>query len=197
MISRPTYRRRAAFTLIEIMVVCAIIGIVMTMAIPSIYRQLHPESMQKGVNDVIEACEDARRDAVLKATRMKLVIRPADKTFQVTQAETSGSKQRLESKNVAGEEWRMEERTEPSASTPVGPLKNFKLPDRIRIDGIGLHWKDFTHAEIVEVNFYENGTCDEFHIVLGTAEGEARMIALDVATAVPNIESDPLKFKQK
>jgi prepilin-type N-terminal cleavage/methylation domain-containing protein len=43
--------RKAAFTLIEIMVVCAIIGIVMTIAIPSIYRQLHPESMQKAVNE--------------------------------------------------------------------------------------------------------------------------------------------------
>jgi hypothetical protein len=53
------------------------------------------------------------------------------------------------------------------------------------------------YTEVAEVNFYENGTCDEFHIVLSTAEGEARMIVLEVSTAVPVIESDRLKFKNK
>jgi len=193
MILRQTYRPRAAFTLIEVMVVCAIIGIVMTMAIPSVYRQLHPESMQKAVENILEACEDARRHAVLTGTTMKLVLRPGDKTIQVVQAGGTASRQRLESKNIAGEEWRMDERPVAAAGAT---LSNFKLPDRIMIEGVGLHWQDFTEAEVVEVNFYENGTCDEFHLVISTGEGEARMIALEVSTAVPSIESDRLKFKE-
>src|SRR6266481_1549762 len=40
---------RLAFTLLEIMVVVAIMGIVMTVAIPSLYHQLHPDSMRKAV----------------------------------------------------------------------------------------------------------------------------------------------------
>jgi type II secretion system protein H len=194
MISRRTCPPRAAFTLIEIMVVCAIIGIVMTMAIPSIYRQLHPESMQKAVNDIIEACEDARSHAVLKGTTMKLVLRPADRTFQVMQGSGTTSRERLESKSVAGEEWRMEER--PVASTG-STLSSFKLADSIRIDGIGLNRKDYTEDELVEVNFYENGTCDEFHIVIGGPDGDVRMIILEVSTAVPDIETDPRKFMSR
>jgi type II secretion system protein H len=194
MISRRTCRLRAAFTLIEIMVVCAIIGIVMTMAIPSIYRQLHPESMQKAVNDIIEACEDARSHAVLKGTTMKLVLRPGDRTFQVVQGSGTTSRERLESKSVAGEEWRMEER--PVASTG-STLSSFKLADSIRIDGIGLNRKDYTEDELVEVNFYENGTCDEFHIVIGGPDGDVRMIILEVSTAVPDIETDPRKFMSR
>ena len=197
MILHRTYRPRAAFTLIEIMVVCAIIGIVMTIAIPSISRQLHPESMQKGVNDILKACEEAREQAVLTRTQMKLVIRPADKQFQVTQAHGGSSRTRLESENLAGEEWRMSDRLPPSRKAPAGGLSNFKLADRIMIEAIGLHKLNYTDDEVVEVNFYENGTCDEFHIVLGSGEGEARMIALEVATAVPDIESDRQKFIKK
>lgn len=196
MILRRTCRPRAAFTLIEIMVVCAIIGIVMTMAIPSVYRQLHPESMQKAVNDIFQACEDARSHAVLKGTTMKLVLRPGDRTFQVMQGPATGAAggQRLESKSVAGEEWRMDER--PVASTG-STLSNFKLADSIRIDAIGLNRKDYTEDEVVEVNFYENGTCDEFHIVIGGPDGDVRMIILEVSTAVPDIETDARKFMSR
>jgi prepilin-type N-terminal cleavage/methylation domain-containing protein len=194
---RQTYRPRAAFTLIEIMVVCAIIGIIMTISIPSISRQLHPESMQKAVTDIIEACEEARGQAVLTRTQMKLVIRPAEKQFQVTQAHGGGSsRQRLASENLAGEEWRMDDRP-PVSGNAASKLSNFKLADRIMIEGIGLHKLNYTEDEVVEVNFYENGTCDEFHIVLASSEGEARMIALEVATAVPAIESDRQKFVKK
>jgi prepilin-type N-terminal cleavage/methylation domain-containing protein len=194
MTCRPTTGPRAAFTLIEIMVVCAIIGIVMTIAIPSIYRQLHPESMQKAVTDIKDACDTARGHAVLNATTMKLVIRPFDKQFQVTQG--GSPKPRLESRSVSGEEWRMEERTYGSPiSRPSGNLPTFKLSDRIMIEGIRLHLKDFTEDEVVEVNFYPNGTCDEFSLLLVSGEGERRQISLEVATALIDIESDPRKFR--
>jgi len=71
-----------AFTLIELMVVVAIMGIVMAIAIPSIYRQLNPESMQKAVTDVMEACSHARARAILSGQPTELVIRPFQRTVQ-------------------------------------------------------------------------------------------------------------------
>jgi len=192
---RQTYRPRAAFTLIEIMVVCAIIGIVMTIAIPSIYRQLHPESMQKAVNDIKEACDLARGHAVLNGSSMKLVINNREKQISVVQGEASRTEsvplERLESKSVSGEEWRMEERrpaTGPSVFT-------VKLADSIMIEGIRLNLMDYTEDEVVEVNFYKNGTCDEFSLLLLSRENERRQISLEVATALADIESDPQKFR--
>lgn len=79
--TQPSGRR--AFTLIEIMIVVAIMGIVMTIAIPSIYRQLNPESMRKTVQDIMDACSYARAHAILTGTEVVMVIRPGDRTIQV------------------------------------------------------------------------------------------------------------------
>jgi prepilin-type N-terminal cleavage/methylation domain-containing protein len=189
----PTYRPRAAFTLIEIMVVCAIISIVMTIAVPSIYRQLRPESMQKAVNDIKDACDLARGHAVLNGSTMKLVINNREKQISVMQGEASRSESmdRLESKSVSGEEWRMPDK-QPSAGAGVFTAK---LADSIRIEGIRLNLKDYTEDEVVEVNFYKNGTCDEFSMFLWHQEGERRQIWLEVATALVDFESDPRKFR--
>jgi hypothetical protein len=178
------------------MVVCAIIAIVMTIAIPSIYRQLHPESMQKAVNDIKEACDTARGHAVLNAATMKLVINNREKQISVVQGEASRSEpapmDRLESRSVSGEEWRMEDRKPADASPGVLTVK---LADSITIEGIRLNLKDYTEDEVVEVNFYKNGTCDEFSIFIADREGERRQIWLEVATALVDIRSDARTFK--
>jgi len=200
----PT-RRCAAFTLIEIMVVCAIIGIVLTMGIPSIYRKLHPESMQMAVTKIKYLCETARGQAVLGGTTMKLVIRQTDRVIEIMPAGTSASPanpaggydpqpNRLESKNLAGEEWRMEERKSKPAWTPSDETR-FKIPDSIRIEGIRLHLKDFGDDDVVEVNFYKNATCDEFALFLVSDNNEHRQISLEVSTALVDVDVDPLKFR--
>src|ERR1043166_6167284 len=98
----------AAFTLIEIMVVVAIMGIVMTIAIPTVYQQLHPESMRKAVSDVMEACATARARAILDGAPMDLVIHPADKRFEVSASGGGVQPDRqMFSPDVAGSDWRM------------------------------------------------------------------------------------------
>lgn len=67
-----------AFTLIEVMVVVAVIGIIMAMGIPSIVRSMRKEGMRKAVSDVVEACNEARATAILKGEKSDLVIRPLD-----------------------------------------------------------------------------------------------------------------------
>src|SRR4051812_12386123 len=95
-------------TLIELMVVIAIMGIVMTIAIPTIYQQFHPESMRKAVNDVMEACVHARARAILNGGETDLVIRPGDRQFTVSAVSSAPtpSENRLSSPGVPGNEWR-------------------------------------------------------------------------------------------
>src|SRR5437870_4922761 len=75
--------KRSAFTLIEIMIVVAIMGIVITIAVPTLYHQLHPDSMRKAVSDVLEACREARALAILQGTPTDLVFNPDDMSFSV------------------------------------------------------------------------------------------------------------------
>ena len=70
-----------AFTLIEIMIVVGIIGVIMTMGVPSIVRSLRKEGMTKAVSDLTEACSAARAAAILSATTSDMVIRPQDRTM--------------------------------------------------------------------------------------------------------------------
>src|SRR5260370_42495935 len=71
---RPSAR---AFTLIEIMVVVAIIAIVMTIGIPFLkYTFVGGEGIDKAVRDVKEACSHARANAILNGAETHLGIHP-------------------------------------------------------------------------------------------------------------------------
>jgi prepilin-type N-terminal cleavage/methylation domain-containing protein len=78
-------RRHSArgFTLIEIMMVVAIIGLTLTLGIPGFLRSLKKEGMRKAESDLVEACQDARRDAIMNNKTTDLVFHPLDASFEV------------------------------------------------------------------------------------------------------------------
>jgi prepilin-type N-terminal cleavage/methylation domain-containing protein len=74
----PVTRHRSAFTLIEIMIVVAIIGLIAATGIPSLLQMLRKEGMRKAVSDVTELLGDARANAILKNQNEYVSFRPAD-----------------------------------------------------------------------------------------------------------------------
>jgi prepilin-type N-terminal cleavage/methylation domain-containing protein len=76
-------KQAAAFTLIEIMMVVAIIGLTLTMGIPSFHHMLQREGIGKVERQLVEACQQARRSAIMNNQTTDLVIRPLDHTFTV------------------------------------------------------------------------------------------------------------------
>ena len=72
----------AGFTLIEIMMVVAIIGLTATLGFPAFVRSMKAEGMRKAQMDLLEACRDARRSAILTAQPAYLTLHPLDGTFE-------------------------------------------------------------------------------------------------------------------
>ncbi len=76
-------RHAAAFTLIEIMMVVAILGLTFSMGMPPFVRALKREGMGKLERELLKACQEARRDAIMRNHTTDLVFRPLDRTFSV------------------------------------------------------------------------------------------------------------------
>jgi len=190
---RPSAR---AFTLIEIMVVVAIIAIVMTIGIPFLkYTFVGGEGIDKAVRDVKEACSHARANAILNGVETDLVIRPFDKRLEVV---PGGSlrvpeNDRLSSPSVSGEEWRMPEPAAPGGAA----VFTVKLSDKVMIQGLGVNGEDWTEDEVARVRFYPNGTSDEMSLVLISDKMEQRNVWLEVVTGLADVETDPRNFKAR
>jgi general secretion pathway protein H len=69
---------RRAFTLVEIMIVVAIIGLIMALSMPSLLQMIQKEGMRKAVSDVTELLSDARAQAILKGQNTYVSFRLAD-----------------------------------------------------------------------------------------------------------------------
>jgi prepilin-type N-terminal cleavage/methylation domain-containing protein len=74
------------FTMIELMMVVAIMGIVMTMGVPAIYHIWHKESLTKSVSDILEVCSHARARAILHGQMAEVVFHPQDRRLEVAGA---------------------------------------------------------------------------------------------------------------
>jgi len=165
--------RRAAFTLIEIMVVVSIMGMVMAMGFPAIYRVMHQESLTKAVNDVIRTCERARTQAILSGRAADAVFYPLDKRME------AGGGSRAGGDDFAGE----------TGSATAVSSTAAQLPNNITLEMLDVNFVEYKEAEEARVRFYPNGTCDEMTVVLRSDRNQYRKITLEITTGLPSVEA--------
>jgi prepilin-type N-terminal cleavage/methylation domain-containing protein len=158
------------FTLMELMMVVAIVGLMMAAGVPAILSMTREAPMRRAVNDVVEICHRARAQAILQGQTTAVVFHP-----RLRQVAFSGGA---------------------DASAPVAPASRVgrkavnmtELDSSVAIEGLGINNLDYTEAEEGRVRFFSNGTSDEMTLVLSSG-GEFRKITLEEMTALASVRN--------
>jgi prepilin-type N-terminal cleavage/methylation domain-containing protein len=176
-----TFRRPSprAFTLIEIMIVIAIIAMVVTAGIPMMARALNKNQLSKAVNDVLEGCKLARDRAILQNRAYDFVIRAKNETEWDMNVELDKSKD-----GVARSTTSTTTSSSAASSKDGGSLiADFPRPfgSDVAFELIYVNLVDQMGAEEARVRFFPNGTADEFTLIMHV-QGKRRTIKVDIVT---------------
>lgn len=177
-----------AFTLIEIMVVVAIMGIVLTMGVPIVYKVWHKAPMSKAISDVIEVCSHARALAIMQGRPVVVVFHPKEGRLEVASTPASPAAQTSPSPVPAPP-------LSPSALSGSG--LSARLSEKIAIEMMDINKlpHEFRDDDVANVRFFPNGTCDELTLILVSDQAERREITLEVTTGLASVQSDPRRFR--
>ena len=176
-VPRPTSH---AFTLIEIMIVVGIMGIVMAMSVPIVYKAWHKAPMRDAVKNIVEVCSHARARAIMQGTITEVVFHPKENRLGL-----SGAGSPPHPANEPARE---------APSTAAGSGLSAQLADGIIIETLDVNMSgvEFNDAEEVKIRFYPNGISDEMRMIL--FDGRDRMgIELEITTGLASVVPNPLR----
>lgn len=161
-------RSKFGFTLIEIMVVVAIIGLIAALGVPAMMKALQKEGMRKALSDVQDVCFTARERAIVGKQKTAVVFYPQEGRFSAEGAGGAGGGT--------------------SVNAHTGKVTASTLPNGIKFAMVDIFRQDYAESEWAKVFFYPDGTCDEAVIVVASS-GEQEKITLDYATGTPTVSA--------
>jgi Tfp pilus assembly protein FimT len=165
------------------MIVVAIMGIVMTMSVPIVYKVWRKAPMRKAVADVVEVCSHARARAIMQGTMTQVTFHPKENRLEVSGVASPP--------RSAGEEGAT---PEVHAAPATGSGLSAQLSSDIIIEELDINMSgiEFNDAETATVRFYPNGISDEMRMIL--FDGRDRIgIELEITTGLASVVNDPLR----
>jgi len=181
------FGRRRAFTLFELMIVIAILGIIATISMPSLIQSMRKRPMRKATEDLQEACRYARLKAVIEGRTAEIVIQAGSGVIRVQAADLSSAAERPPEINAAPP---LEPSAESSASRPDGPRvrhgkvpnRDWRLPESVAFKELTINLRDMMEMPEARIRFYPDGTCDALDAVLFSEQNEERRLRLEITT---------------
>ena len=170
-----------AFTLLEIMMVVAIIGLMMTMGVPAILRTMHQAPLRKAVNDVVTICRNARSQAILSGVTTAVIFHPQSEEVSLTS---------LAGTNAPGDLAQPDQQSDEAKTSVPGmtALNSTRFEDGVKIDMLDINLTECKDADAARVRFFPNGTCDEMTLILNQG-GQYLKISLEVTTGLASVET--------
>ena len=166
------------FTLVEIMIVIAVVAIVFAIGAPSFARMVQKGPMRQAISDVVEALGQARAQAILRGVAVEFVL-SGEGIMRVVPASDRESLARtaLAADGEVGE----------ARDTDAGSSFTAVLGEDIAVTLLEVNFRTQMEATEARVRFHPNGTSDDFTIVLESGL-EMRRIWLDPITALADLE---------
>jgi prepilin-type N-terminal cleavage/methylation domain-containing protein len=169
---------RQAFTLIEVMMVVAIIGLAVVLGIPAMLREMHRSPMGNAVNDVMEICSRARAQAILNDAMTTVVFHPQTRQLAIGSAPVPASTNELSSSGAPA--------TEVPSAAGSSPGNSAQFDDSISIEMLDINLLEYKDADEARVRFFPNGTSDEMTLILHS-DTDYKKITLEVTTALASV----------
>jgi len=165
------------------MIVVAIMGIVLTMSVPIVYKMWRKAPLRQAVKDIVEVCSHARARAIMQDTTTEVVIHPKENRLELAGASSAPS-----AASAAGGAVAL------SGTAASGSGLSAQLSDQVIIEMLDINMSrvEFNDFDEVRIRFYPNGICDEMRMIL--FDGRDRVgIELEITTSLANVVPDPLR----
>jgi len=185
---QPTHQasplRRGGFTMAELMIVIAIMGVILAMGVPTVFSALRKSPMRQAVSDLQEACRAARLMAIVQGRAAELVITAQDGGLVVrpTAEGAAGQPESLKQSDLAA--------AEAAEARPAERAPGFSahLPESVAFKKLLVNLRDMMEYDEARVRFYPNGTCDALVATLLSERNEERTITLEITTGRDHLE---------
>lgn len=178
--------RKAAFTLIEVLLVVVIVLITTGIAVPSFVNSYRGVKMRTSVRGIVMAARYAHSVAVLNQMQTALFFDVEKGDYEIVA---------LASANAMSEKDRfLEGRGQVSAGGGEEAQYSIEqrlareLPDGIKITSVESGKAAQQHEGIFWVNFYPSGMCDDFSITLSDDQDKTVTVSVDPLSAKAKVE---------